>query len=427
MAITVEGGIYKHQEPIVPFKTTDFSSFLRWNGGLMLKKPSENTPASTDKSLHSLDSPNVIIIEENLRALLGKHAGQLDSNLPEGLVWPLPIDILVNSDARIDEIRAAFPQNLSTEPDTIVGEFLVYIELERRIANRLESQDSKLRNLTRPFPNVFGLGMIADQSGVNYLPCIVMEELAGYVNLDRYITNLYTEKKGNSDELHSSLTQLFTSMQRAFEFCEVVGLSHRDIKPQNLMVSPGGEVKIVDLGSATFTDKMSIAGFPTTYPYAPPEYFINYISAIKSIKRDGTVLEFSTDQSHDRFSLALSIMSSLCQLLTTHKRGEMRNAAGDPDYSRIIQDEYYMPERWERVNSCFSREAIASMIVNSRLNDAMAKWLVYVLSISAHFDPSKRAFSPAQICEIVAFIFRHGNTEDIDYVLDDGAIENLVW
>ena len=67
---------------------------------------------------------------------------------------------------------------------------------------------------------------------------------------------------------------LFVQILDALEFAHSQGVLHRDVKPDNIMVSPGGAVKVMDfgishvLGSARQTREKTIVG---TLEYIPPE------------------------------------------------------------------------------------------------------------------------------------------------------------
>src|SRR5262245_26359186 len=52
--------------------------------------------------------------------------------------------------------------------------------------------------------------------------------------------------------------QAASALQHAFE----QGMVHRDVKPQNLMLTPGGRVKVLDFGLARFATEQVSAGAP---------------------------------------------------------------------------------------------------------------------------------------------------------------------
>jgi serine/threonine protein kinase len=65
----------------------------------------------------------------------------------------------------------------------------------------------------------------------------------------------YLERKGklNNDEIKT----IFTQMLAAVAYVHEQGLIHRDIKPSNFMISPNGQVKLLDFGIAKNTDTNS--------------------------------------------------------------------------------------------------------------------------------------------------------------------------
>jgi serine/threonine protein kinase len=60
----------------------------------------------------------------------------------------------------------------------------------------------------------------------------------------------------------------------ALEYANTIGLLHRDIKPANVMLAADGTVKVMDFGTAYFTQSDETQVFDVgTLPYMPPEHF----------------------------------------------------------------------------------------------------------------------------------------------------------
>jgi serine/threonine-protein kinase len=73
--------------------------------------------------------------------------------------------------------------------------------------------------------------------------------------------------------------KLAIDVARALEHAHAKGMVHRDIKPDNIMVTRAGQTKLADLGLAKATDEDSGltqtgSGFGTPY-YMPPEQALN--------------------------------------------------------------------------------------------------------------------------------------------------------
>ncbi len=77
--------------------------------------------------------------------------------------------------------------------------------------------------------------------------------------------------------VHSALRH-YIEILEALAYAHETGVVHRDVKPANVMVLPGGRVKVMDFGLARNASEMSVAGsageIVGTIAYLPPERFL---------------------------------------------------------------------------------------------------------------------------------------------------------
>jgi serine/threonine protein kinase len=92
----------------------------------------------------------------------------------------------------------------------------------------------------------------AEQAGDTHL--LVMELIEG-VSLDRVIAE---HGPLTVDKAIDYIRQGALGLQHAYER----GMVHRDIKPQNLMLTPDGQIKILDFGLARFVHESSVSDTP---------------------------------------------------------------------------------------------------------------------------------------------------------------------
>ncbi|MBN1788130.1 MAG: serine/threonine protein kinase [Sedimentisphaerales bacterium] len=65
---------------------------------------------------------------------------------------------------------------------------------------------------------------------------------------------------------------IVTQVARALEHAHTRGLIHRDVKPKNIMINPGGIVKLADLGLARATDDVQMAKSEAGKAFGTPYY-----------------------------------------------------------------------------------------------------------------------------------------------------------
>src|SRR4029453_5420863 len=100
------------------------------------------------------------------------------------------------------------------------------------------------------------------------LPYIVMEHIEG-----RTLRDILSEGRPLDVDLALDVT---TGVLAALEYSHRIGIVHRDIKPANVMLTPTGDVKVMDFGiaramsdsSSTMTQTQAVIG---TAQYLSPE------------------------------------------------------------------------------------------------------------------------------------------------------------
>ena len=88
-------------------------------------------------------------------------------------------------------------------------------------------------------PNIVNIYDVGSESGMHY---IVMEYVEG-VTLKTYI-----EKKGQLT--YKEAASIAIQISRGMEAAHAKNIIHRDIKPQNIIISKEGKVKVTDFGIA---------------------------------------------------------------------------------------------------------------------------------------------------------------------------------
>jgi len=112
-------------------------------------------------------------------------------------------------------------------------------------------------------PNIVAVYDVGEDDG---LPFIVME----YVDGETLADLLHRRGRLEPDEAVALALQACAGLETAHE----AGLVHRDVKPQNLLVTPGGTVKIADFGIARSLDGTQLTQAGTvlgTAGYLAPE------------------------------------------------------------------------------------------------------------------------------------------------------------
>jgi len=118
-------------------------------------------------------------------------------------------------------------------------------------------------------PSIVGVHALGRHHGTDYL---VMERIAGST-LATQITERSTSGRFTSDEI----VDLLTGIAEGLRVVHDAGISHRDVKPGNVMIAPGGRVVLMDFGlfQAEFDQRSILAGSPH---YMAPETFFSQVA-----------------------------------------------------------------------------------------------------------------------------------------------------
>ena len=126
-------------------------------------------------------------------------------------------------------------------------------------------------------PNIVNIYDVGSENGLYY---IVMEIVEG-VTLKTYI-----EKKGRLN--YKEVISIAIQVARGIEAAHNKGIIHRDIKPQNIMISKDGKVKVTDFGIAKAVSSNTVhADMMGSVHYTSPEQarngYVTYRSDIYSL------------------------------------------------------------------------------------------------------------------------------------------------
>lgn len=102
-------------------------------------------------------------------------------------------------------------------------------------------------------------------------PIFIISKLVQGVSLDKHV-----EQYRNSPDWVNKICRCMLPVLDALSYLHVKGIIHMDIKPTNIMVENGSNMRLMDLGIAYVSGGISSGngGLLGTYGYAAPEQFI---------------------------------------------------------------------------------------------------------------------------------------------------------
>lgn len=177
------------------------------------------------------------------------------------------------------------------------------LRVDPEARNRFRKEAQALAQFSHP--NIAVLFNVEETSG---LDCLVMEFVHGQTLKDKLASGALPEEQ---------IVSLGVQMAAGLEAAHQKGLIHRDLKPGNIMVTPDGQVKLLDFGLAKFLSNIdttaetkNIAG---TLPYMAPEQLeYESLDARTDIYGLGTVLfEMATGRRAFPETMAMHLMHAI--------------------------------------------------------------------------------------------------------------------
>lgn len=165
-------------------------------------------------------------------------------------------------------IKEYFPSQFSSRDTTSGTKEITVIsgEMSRYYEKGLNDYKTEGNRLTK-FNNLDGIVSVLNFFFENNTAYMVMEYVDG-ITLKEYLKN-----RGNKLDWRKTL-EMFRPVINSFEIIHRAGIIHRDISPDNIMISKDGRMTIIDFGAARNDDDEKSKTIMLKKGYAPPEQYV---------------------------------------------------------------------------------------------------------------------------------------------------------
>lgn len=112
-------------------------------------------------------------------------------------------------------------------------------------------------------------------------PIFIISKFVNGVNIDEFVRQLFSNTASNRLQ---RVCNVFFPVLDALSYLHASGICHLDIKPSNIMVQNGNNVRLMDLGIAQTDKPFDSGGTMGTPQYAAPEQFSNSTNGSNELK-----------------------------------------------------------------------------------------------------------------------------------------------
>ncbi|SEK71663.1 Serine/threonine protein kinase [Colwellia chukchiensis] len=153
-------------------------------------------------------------------------------------------------------VYSAYDQQL----DTIIAIKVLAPALSENAKNLANFKNELLLVRQLSHPNIIRVHEYYQQQNLHF---ITMDWIEGCS-----LEALMAQQAMSSTQIHHIIAQLLSGLA----FAQQAGVTHKDIKPENIMLDTSGRLYIADFGLSVLNNEMTSASILGTPFYAPPEY-----------------------------------------------------------------------------------------------------------------------------------------------------------